>query len=422
MKAAAPTRIALATLALACTSQAASAEDLAHFIDDLYGGNGIILPPAPGIPDFIAAAHQPHFLGEAQIAALSALNKGIVAGAGNFALNSTVAGVSFDLSKGVPVAVNDSLGPLLTERASTLGKGRLSLAFGYSSNDFSELDGEDLGHMQVQLTHQDCCDDATSRPPPDGDLSGFEEDTIQLDIDIDIKQEVYAFFGTYGITDKWDIGAVVPVVSVDASAYSVASIIEAHPDGASEIAGNPIHSFATDPSAAISETGGSETGLGDAVLRTKYQFMSESEGCALDLAVLGQVTLATGDEDNLLGTGESRYKGVFIASKTYGRWTPHVNLGYETSSGDDELDNYSYAVGLDTRINNRFSTAVAVIGRNNPDLEEIGNNLVDAAVSVKWNPFQSRNAPLNAFVKVPLNDDGLRSDYVWGVGAEIIFD
>lgn len=141
----------------------------------------------------------------------------------------------------------------------------------------------------------------------------------------------------------------------------------------------------------------------------------------MDFSVLGQVTFATGDEDELLGTGETRYRGTLIGSKTMGRITPHVNVGYEYASEED-LRSWQYAVGFDARVNSRFTAALELLGRYNPDLDEIGNNVVDAAFSVKFNPFSRANIPINAFVSVPVNDDGLRADYIWGLGFDVILD
>ncbi len=397
------------------------ADNLADFITDLYGGGGIFLPPAPGIPGTAAAAHQPHFTGASQIEQLNALSSGILAGTGIFALNSSVTGVSFDLSTGVPQAVNDSLGPLLAERASTIGAGRFSFGFGYSQQKFKELDGVKLSDTMVTFTHQDCCDAATNRPPPDGDLTAFEQDTIAIAIDINLKQEVYALFTNYGVTDRLDIGFVIPFVSIDASASAQATIIEAFPGGASEINGFPVHSFASDPSLAFSKTGGSKTGLGDAVVRTKYNILRDREGF-LDLSVLGEITLPSGDENDLLGTGEYQFRGMLIASKNLGRITPHANVGYSLPSNNSELEKLTYAAGFDARITNQFTVAADVLGRYNPNVDEIGNHVVDVAVAVKWNPFTNRNAPLNAFVSIPVNDDGLRANVIWGIGFDFILN
>ncbi|HEX7037784.1 MAG TPA: transporter [Pseudomonadales bacterium] len=407
---------------LALTVSVPSQADLADFIIDLYGGDGIRLPPALDIPQDIAQAHVPHFTGEQQIEQLAALSNGLLSGMGVFALNSTVTGVTFDLSQGVPVSTQDSLGPLLAERATTIGDGRLTFGFGYSRQKFDELDGNDLSETEVVLFHQDCCQAGPPPvPPPDDQHTGFELDTIRLMIDIDIEQEVFAFFGNYGLTDRWDVGVVVPVVSVEARAFSEAEILLAEPDGGSTFGGNPVHSFEQDPSAAFSETGGKETGLGDVILRSKYQLAS-SDTTGFDFSVLGQVTFPTGDEDELLGTGETKFRGMLIASKTMGRYTPHANVAYEVATSNSDLENLTYAVGFDARVTDRITGAIDVLGRYHPHLDEIGNHIVDLAFAVKFNPFSNFNAPINAFVSVPLNDDGLRADMIWGIGFDIILD
>jgi hypothetical protein len=68
----------------------------------------------------------------------------------------------------------------------------------------------------------------------------------------------------------------------------------------------------------------------------------------------------------------------------------------------------------------QFTFSADVLGRYNYDLKTIGNHVVDFAVAAKWNPFRNRNMPLNAFVSVPLNDDGLRAKVIWGLGFDVI--
>ncbi|MGD8830023.1 MAG: transporter [Pseudomonadales bacterium] len=399
----------------------AHADHLRDFITNLYGGDGIILPLAPGIPENIAQAHQPHFTGPEQIAELNALSDGILSGTGIFAFNSTVTGVSFDLSTGVPQTVQDSLGPLLAERATTLGDGRWTFGVGYTYQKFDELDGQKLSDLQVTFHHEDCCQVGPPPiPPPDGQLTGFEEDTILIDVDVQLKQQVVALFSNYGVTDNFDIGLVVPIVKMEASADAVATIQIANPDSGSTIDGFPVHSFANDPSAAFDSTGGSKTGIGDIIGRAKWHFLDASQSFA-DMAVFVDVTAPTGDEKDLLGTGEWQFRGVYVISKNIGRWTPHLNVGWSGASGNtDALNKVTYAAGFDSRLSPQFTFSADVLGRYNYDLKTIGNHVVDFAVAAKWNPFRNRNMPLNAFVSVPLNDDGLRAKVIWGLGFDVI--
>lgn len=406
-----PTALMAGAIAIALASGTASAADLQNFVLDLYGGDGVSLSSQGGP---FAAAHAAHFTGES-LEAFTLLNSAIASSAGTFAFNSTFTGITFDVATGVPVETQDSLGPLLAESATTLGKGKIDLAFGASRFKYDRIDGRKLDHIVLDFPHEDCCSfqGGIQRPPPDGVISGFETDLVRVTLDIDLEYDVYTFFANYGLTDRWDVGIVVPVISVDARARAHAEVVPV--SGATG-----IHSFFGQDELQNSSTGGSKTGFGDVVLRTKYNFLRDS-GAAPDLALLAQVTAPTGEEENLLGTGETRYKAGFIASKRYGAFGPHLNVAYETSTGEDFLDNVSYAAGFDVRISPKFTAGLDALGRHNPDQDAVDRTVLDVALSAKWNPFRAANAPFNAYIIVPANrDHGLRSDVVYGVGIDIV--
>jgi hypothetical protein len=405
-----PTARVAGAVAIALASGTASAADLQNFVVDLYGGDGISLSSQGGP---FAAAHAAHFTDES-LEAFTLLNSAIASASGTFAFNSTFTGITFDVATGVPVETQDSLGPLLAESATTLGKGKINLAFGVSRFKYDRIDGQDLDNIVLDFPHEDCCSfqGGIQRPPADGVIDGFETDLIRVTLDIDLEYDVFAFFANYGLTDRWDVGIVVPVISVDANARAHAEVVP--------ISGSTVHSFFGQDELQNSSTSGSETGIGDVVVRTKYNFLRDAER-APDLSFLAQVTAATGDEENLLGTGETRYKAGFIASKRYGSFGPHLNVAYETSTGEDYLDNFTYAAGFDWRVSPKFTAGLDLLGRHNPDQEAVDNTVLDVALSAKWNPFKSANAPLNAYVIVPANGDhGLRSDVVYGIGIDIV--
>jgi hypothetical protein len=388
--------------------------DLSNFVVDLYGGDGITLTSSPAAGQF-APLHAAHFTDES-LEAFELLNSAIASSAGTFAFNSTFTGITFDVATGIPVETQDSLGPLLAESATTLGKGKIDLAFGASRFKYDRIDGQELDSIVLDFPHEDCCSfqNGVQRPPGDGVISGFEADQVRVNIDIDLEYDVYAFFANYGITDRWDIGIIVPVISVEASASARAEVLNV-----SGVAN--VHTFQGQEDLAFSSTDGSATGLGDVVLRTKYNVVHD-QGAMPDIALLAQVTAPTGDEEDLLGTGEARYKAGIIASKRIGAWGPHMNVAYEAVSGDnDALDNLTYAAGFDVRFSPKFTAGIDLLGRYNPDQEQIDTTVLDAAVSAKWNPFSGLNAPLNAYVIVPVNKDhGLRSDLVYGIGIDVV--
>ena len=371
-------------------------------LNDLYGGDGITLGNA---------FHSAHF-NAVGIAAFNDLSTTLIAGLGQNALTSASTSVTFDLELGI-ATTEESLGPLLAERATTVGKDKINLGLSFTSISFSSVDSTDLDQIELIFPHQDCCD-AVFGNVPDGIIGppgpGFELDVIELNIELELKQHILSFFSTYGITDRWDVGAVIPILQTVAKSRAVARVVD---NGG----GPNFHTFVGAPDSADSSAGGSKTGIGDILLRSKYRFTpDESWG---DMALVGQIGIPTGDADQLLGTGEARFLGMFIASREGKRLSPHLNFGYEATTGLSTADSLRYTVGSDAKITDSFSAALELLGRYSPRLEGTGNHAIDLAASAKWNPFDI--APIHAAIQVPLNEDGLRANFIWTLGVESTF-
>lgn len=389
--------------AASCFLADARAGDVKDVIADLYGGDGIFLAPTP--PPF--PSHAPHFAA-ASLGGLSDLGSAITSNAGQFSFNSAITGFAFDIERGVPVRTTDSLGPILAERAETIGENKISIAAAYSRIEFSRFEGTNLDSLALLFTHDDVNGDGVLGPITAP--FSFELDQVQIDIDLDLTQDVLAFFATYGITPVWDVGIVVPLIRSSARAEANATIIRNSPISTF------VHNF--DPAGEDQPRSVVErdaTGVGDIILRTKYNFLRDHEDWP-DLAVVGRVKLPTGDEDNLLGTGETDVLGLLVASKTFGQVTPHLNFGYEAST-ESELSNVRYVVGVDYAVHEKLTLAFGVLGRWEPAGDDIGDHLVDVAMGLKWNPFA--DLILSANLQLPLNiDEGLRPLAVGTVGVE----
>ncbi len=399
---------------------------LKDFVADLYGGDGILLGATP--PPF--PSHQPHFAASS-LGGLDSLSSELASNVSQLTFGSTVTGFTFDIERGVPVRTTETLGPLVAERAPTLGAGKFNVAFAYTRLDYKKFDGDDLDELSLTFVHDDSCPgagDGNLGPPPP--FCDFELDEINVDLDIEIVQDVFSIFATYGLTRKLDVGFVIPIVHTRARAKALATIARNSAISAG------IHNF--DPATGDScidfdpartdqckdESGGDATGIGDVLLRTKYNFLRNQEVWP-DLAIFGQVKLPTGDKDDLLGTGETNFLALLVATKSFGlgsdiRWLePHLNFGYEVSTDSDQ-NNLRYIVGLDARVHQRLTVALDVLGRWEPNGDPIGNNLVDFAVGAKWNPW--RTLVLNGNVLLPVNkDEGLRTNVTWTVGVEHTF-
>ena len=399
--------------------------ELRSIITDLYGGNGITLQPN---------GHDAHFCANTQSA---------LANLGDLISSSVTLFTSFNTIDTNPSIAGDrSLGPLVGERAVTVGKGAFHLGFGYAHADFKTLNGRPLSEQVLEFQHIDS-DVPDSFPDPI-----FENDLVRSTLDISVSQDQYAFIATYGLFDRFDVGVVVPLVNVDASVVARGEIVPR------QTAFPGIHQPGAESlNDSISR---SASGLGDVIVRGKYMVSQADEGIIpffgprnLDVAILGQVAFPTGDEADLLGTGSTTVKGVFIASTSLNRFNPIINVGYEHFFDDDfNRSNLNYVVGVDVRASKSFSVAAEVLGRYEfdddgftdpsfrlPDLTTIppaqqaaaltppllnDEHRIDLSVGFKWVPFG--NIPFRANVLLPLNKDrGLRPDFVITLGLEASF-
>ena len=383
----------------------ASAGGVSSIVADLYGGDGITLDPTN-------LFHSPHFQADSQ-AALNNLSEVIATDANIVALPSASASYTFNIEEGIPVRTTDSFGPILTERPQTIGEGNINVGFFFSRTVFEKFDGEDLNDLTLTLNHIDINPDTPGDP-------AFERDVINLNLNLELEQNTFAFFGTYGINSFWDVGALVPLVYVDAKVKSVGTIVDNGGDG--------IH--VADPSEPLTDSNDdSAFGLGDIVLRSKANlsnFILQSNGSERSwtpsFGVLGQATLETGDQDDLLGQGETTFLGMLIGAVQVGDASPHVNLGYEVATSNmDQYNNLRYAVGLDGKVTDQFTAALDVIGRWYPDADNNSRDIIDLAIGTKWDPFMT-DSPLSLNFLVPINENtGLRPDYTWSVGIDVTF-
>jgi hypothetical protein len=374
-------------------SSNAYAEPLNKFISNLYGGQGITLADTPGF------THAHHFT-EDSITELNALGGSIVSGLNLTSFPTTAVGYTYDIQLGLPVSSAASLGPILGERADTLGEGKLNIAATYNRVDFTSFNGKSLDHIKLLLPHASIpgCTLATCR---------FLADQIQLNVKLDISQDVVAFYTTYGITPNWDVSFILPIEHIHAKATSDATIIDN--------SGSGLHSFVGAPTSPHSVSGGDDSGIGDIILHTKYNFLRNDPSLP-DLAVAGQLKLPSGDKSNLLGTGSTSLLGLLILSKQIDWYAPHINIGYEGAFGGLDKSNLRYAVGGDFRIDPTLTTAVDFVGRKFSG----GQQLHDVGLGAKWNPIGANVFSVNFLLPINRND-GLRPDFVASVGYQITF-
>jgi len=397
--------VTLSTVTLIITDGLCSS--LSDLLTTLYGGNGIPVTrvfekqdTSGNIVDVETTVQVPFD----SFQEIQTLNSELNTGKGSFPVSSTGGGFTFQYDSKLEVftRTTDSLGPIFAERASTLGKGKLNFGFSYTYIHFSTLEGEDLHHLTSVVLL---------------DEKQKNKNLLQMEFDVDVESNLFSFYGTYGITDRWDISILVPVLQVQLDIDSTARILnQTRKKGVT----GEILGYSFDSRNMISDSvSGASTGLGDIFLRNKYQLVTSKW---VDFTSALDIKLQTGDEDEFLGTGRTSVKPFLIFSKNINHITPHLNVGYEFNSGSDGEDRVVYAAGADyafSRGNNYFSFALDIIGNHKIEQRDIGNDIVDFSIGFKWSPRLGTLVYAN--VLTPLNEDGIRADWVPTVGYELNF-
>ncbi len=395
----------------------------------------VITPSSSGVA---GTPHEGHFYPAlAQQSAAYDLNKSLVTYLSTFPLGSSSGGFTYalDSATGIPSRSSSSFGPAFAERALTIGQGRFSAGVNFQSVGYDRFEGLDLGQeggaseVVFFLQHNDCCVGQTpagvpgpapratdpKAPVPEKDPA-FESDLLRMDLAFEVQNRTTALFANYGLTDRLDLGLAIPIVSIDLKADVFASIERV--SGSSPL----IHTFegGKDVSTRRFSDQGSATGLGDIALRAKYNFLHRKGG---GLAAALDLRLPTGDQDQLLGTGATQAKLSLLYSGDYGRFSPHLNLGYTYSKGDvsDAVrldpaeeksraalggvnldpnlsvpDEINYTGGFTFTLSPRATVTVDAVGRTIRDVNRFG-------LTQQQFQFRTRNYNVNGVVQETLS-------------------
>jgi len=433
---------AIALLVVTCPAyaqepinMAVQVTELSRIFTQLYGPQGLVVNSLTPLPS--GATHSGHFNSgfESEFSQFStALTSQIV----SLALPPPASGFTyqFDPALGVFSRTTTSFGPIMSERADTLGARRVSIGFAYQRLKFDSIEGMDLNAVPAVFTHDSA------------ELRGGREDVVTTINSIDSTVTRSATFISYGVTNSLDISVVLPYITTDMVVTSDATIRRI---GTTD----PLTHFfrAIDDSIGtrrIFTAFGHASGPGDVTVRLK-QTVKKSK--ASGLAIGADLRLPTGDEKNLLGTGAPGVQPFAVWSGSYGAVSPHLNIGYQWNGssilgGDpgagiskDLPDVGVYSAGAVVEIHPRVTAAVDILGRyvlDSPRLQRVdfhaldgtsvfpnitftsgSFNEVSAAAGLKINAFGRLLVTVNLLVK--LNDVGLRDKASPLVGLEYAF-
>ncbi|HEY9225057.1 MAG TPA: hypothetical protein VIP11_00325 [Gemmatimonadaceae bacterium] len=437
-------------LAFLAASSSASAQGLREKISQLFiFGSGIdpLFLAGSADPNNPASirAHGSHFVPSAVsengsiIAFISAAIGGNVA---NAPIGSTSGGETFRFEGGVPVKTSTSGGPIFAERAQTLGKGRTVVGIGRSSSHLSSLRGVDLHDIEGFFTHQNVdfagCDSTV------GGLScklmgvpNLENDVMQFKLNLDLRVRVTSLYATMGLTDNFDVGVVVPVISTSLTGESSAQVIPfGGPTAAHFFAGTPSSPTLT----GTRSVEGTATGLGDVAVRTKFGLQQSAR---THVALLGEARFATGNEDDLLGLGSFVSRGLAVISANFGAFSAHANTGFLYRASKTQNSAVLGTLGFDDLITDHVTIAADLVAEmqvgktrlqlpapvqydypfkrtiNPTTIPNIADNIVNGSFGFKFETGRGFSIVTNALV--PLNRGGLRPNLALSSALEYAF-
>lgn len=333
---------------------------LATLFEDVFGPNGLVVSSDDVQLD--GSTHAAHFNSAFQ-SDFRLVNIALTSQLTAVPVPSPASGFiySFDPSTGTFVRLTRSFGPILADRGETIGRGRIAFGTNYQFFSFDHLDGIPLTGVPALFRH-----DAYQSTPGRSDVIS----TINT-INATVGQFTSAL--TYGLTDRIDVSAALPIVTTRLSLLSNATI-----NRVGTGLNRSVHYFRDETATGGFGTShqffaqGSATGVGDLLLRVKSMIMKEG-GRALAAGI--DVRWPTGDERNLLGAGAAGVRPFVAVSASTRALAPHLNVGYQWNgrsllAGDvrtdrkaDLPDQFFYAAGTDVTVNARLSLVMDMLGQ-----------------------------------------------------------
>jgi len=253
---------------------------------------------------------------------------------------------------GVPF---DNLGPILTDRPDTVGKGHFFLGGSYQHFRFNAISGTSLGALPVAFSY--------AQPSP---FNSSDQQTVYggLSNNASFSLDQYVGLLTFGVSKLTDISIIVPINSVSVSVAS--SNIQAY------VYDSAKNQYSSVPPLVTSlSTAGTAQGVGDITINVK-QLIAGQEGERLAVSAGGNVRTPTGDAGNYLGSGAVGGQVYGLVEYRY-KVAPHLKAGYEwngvsrglTYQGYSKVrlpNGLQYDIGSDFRLARTLTADVDLLG------------------------------------------------------------
>jgi len=351
---------------------------------------------------------------------LAFLNEAIGSQVSDLPLATPASGVIYtiDPKLNIPVPSNETLGPILTQRAETIGRHKFYIAFTYQFFQFEDIDGMGLKNLPIFL------------PLQGGNVVTATNNRL------DLKASQFTAYFTYGLTTSIDVSVAVPIIDMHERMTTSGIEYSLVP---------PIGSTSFTNKASPD---GSATGIGDVNVAAKWRLWKRKHG---GLSVGAELRLPSGDSENFLGAGTIGVRPFAVF--TYGgRISPHFNIAYEVNGNTNLVTNSSgtngqlpnrliYSGGADWAITRWLTVAADVLEQRVFDAQRVNlvsytipnpnltypsinsftgsYNRTDGSIGLKLKPFKTFIVTANLLMK--LDQPGLRARNVPLGGLSITF-
>jgi hypothetical protein len=351
----------------------------------------------------------------------TAINTGIATQVSQLPLASASAG-TVEVFKGGVYETFNNLGPILTDRAQVVGKGKVFIGFTGSQYVFTDIDGISLGKLPFAYTQIGLSPSGTP----------ISTQYTSATTSLSFKMDQLVGVATVGLSKRIDVTVIVPVerVSLGATSNNSVSYIQ---NAGSPTAVGPI----SNPSIY---TAGTASGIGDITFNGKSVLQS---GERATFSAGFTVRTPTGDDRNLLGSGSWGFN-PYVVYSYLAKVSPHAKFGYQWNT-KTELNNptdtlgenrslpggMDYDIGADWAAARRLTVAGDLLGNQylntpvylpttapvptstgikNLASSTIGNSsytINNVSAGLKINAF--KELVLSGNVLIQLNNNGLRS-------------
>ncbi len=317
---------------------------------------------------------------------------GPVADVANSAINTNLSipapanslAFEFDEETGLPKRIQGSLGPVFTERATTIGRKKFALDAALLAFKFNEIDGIDLTNGELSIPV------VTPLGPGNAQVLA------------DVHSYILILGATYGASDNLDLNFGLPIVRNEVDLTVMTQV---------------------GPKKVVNKSTNDSTNLGDIIFRGKYRFYDRAP---YELSTAVTINVPTGDADNFAGTDLWRIRPFLMASAKGRRLNAHANIGFDLGDTSDAKNDFRYRLGLDWSFNEWGGMSAEALGRYIIDNDrrkldggKANDHLADAAVGLKFQLW--KDAVLSTSALFALNDTGLRDRVTGTLGFEMNF-